>query len=552
MEQRSVLTQTTQAKEVQNTIKYKWMRLFFTEDVSPDNYQVVDLQRRALWLGIALVLQAPNEIDHNVYMPYLGPFGSLVPFVLILGSFIAIVMAFRPGSPKRQGPQDHPRTWQKIALVITLLVTIAGGIEFGRAVVMSFLPPQFSNDGTSLDTNAAILLLEGRNPYTDSNVLDVARLFPIQPNWTTPLQQGQFAGTNDYPSQVALQSVLDTDLKAGKAPEFESKVSYPSLSFLTLVPFALIKDYNVLPFYLLSYLLLVAIGWQVARPELRPWVLALALVNVSMWSSTVGSNLDIFVTLLLVMAWLLRDRRWSSAIFLGLAFAAKQTSWFFIPFYLILILRTYGWRESMYRMAIAGSLCLAFNLPFILWNPQAWLAGILAPVADPMFPVGVGLVNLSVTHLLPFFPKWVYTALEAGAMIGSLAWYWRICKQAPEAAMLLAMLPLFLAWRSLSSYFYCAAYPILILMAAHIPASKKEHTASFSTLSALRGTIDKAYNTHSHEHEEVQYPLWLGKKIATRLFHLKIMPRYNIYLSNFTGSPAISTQPLPRNRPKQL
>ncbi len=39
--------------------------------------------------------------------------------------------------------------------------------------------------------------------------------------------------------------------------------------------------------------------------------------------------------------------------------------------------------------------------------------------------------------------------------------------------MLLAVLPLFFAWRSLASYFYCAAYPIFILMAAQVPSSKK-------------------------------------------------------------------------------
>ena len=478
MEQRSVLTRTTHPKEEQTKSKFgwnrwKWMRHFFTEDVSPDNSPVIELQQRALWIGLALILQAPNEIDHNVYMPYLKSFGSLVPFVLILGSFIAMVMAFRPTSLKRQARQGQPHRWQRIILVCILLVTIAGGIEFGRALVMCFLPPQFSNDGTSLDTNAAVLLLEGRNPYTDSNMLDLARRFPIQPNWTTPLEKGQFANRLDYPTLVEFQTVLDTDLKSGIAPEFESKVSYPALSFLTLVPFAWFNDYNVLPFYLLCYLLLVAIAWKAVRPEMRMWVLLLAMANVSMWSSTTGGNLDIFYTLLIVMVWLLRDRRWCSALFLGLALASKQIAWFFIPFYIIMVVRQYGLKEITYRLAIAGSIGLAINLPFILWNPHAWVAGILAPIADPMFPMGVGIINFSVTHLLPFFPKWVYSALEGGAMIASLVWYWRICKKFPEAAMLLAVLPLFLAWRSLASYFYCAAYPIFILMAARKPSNKK-------------------------------------------------------------------------------
>ncbi len=65
--------------------------------------------------------------------------------------------------------------------------------------------------------------------------------------------------------------------------------------------------------------------------------------------------------------------------------------------------------------------------------------------------------------------------LEAIAMLGSLVWYWRICRKHPEAVMLLAVIPLFFAWRSLPSYFYCAAFPLFILMVARtVPTFRKE------------------------------------------------------------------------------
>ena len=477
MEQLSLLTQTTQP-EAKSFLNYQWMRYFFTEDISQNNRPIVELQRRAVWIGVAFILQALNEIDHNWYIPYLMPVGSLIPFALLIGSFYAMWMAFRPTKAPQPAAstRTYPARWQRVVLVLTLLLTVAGGIELGRGIMMSLLAPQFSNDGTSLDTNAAILLTEGRNPYTDSNMLDLARRFPIQPNWTTPLRVGQFANRLDYPTEVEFQTVLDTDLKAGTAPEFESKVSYPALSFLTLLPFALFKNYNVLPFYLLSYAVLVAIAWKVAQPEIRPWLLLLTMANVPMWSSTVGGNLDVFYTLLIVLVWLLRDHRWRSAIFLGLALASKQIAWFFIPFYIIMVYRQHGLKEMVYRLTIAGSIGLAINLPFILWNPHAWVAGVLAPVVDPMFPMGVGIVNLNVTHLLPFFPQWVYTALEGVAMLLSLAWYWRLCQKYPEAAMLLAVIPLFLAWRSLPSYFYCSAYPIFILLIAKMRPSAQAAT----------------------------------------------------------------------------
>jgi hypothetical protein len=92
-----------------------------------------------------------------------------------------------------------------------------------------------------------------------------------------------------------------------------------------------------------------------------------------------------------------------------------------------------------------------------------------------MFPLGAGIINLSSTPLLPVFPQMVYEVLELGAMLLALAYYWRLCKERPEAAMVLAVIPLFFAWRSLSSYFYCAAFPLFILMAMRaFPAKSKQ------------------------------------------------------------------------------
>jgi len=140
----------------------------------------------------------------------------------------------------------------------------------------------------------------------------------------------------------------------------------------------------------------------------------------------------------------------------------------------MMVWRQYNFMEMVRRLAIAGGVALAINLPFILWNPHAWLAGILAPIADPMFPLGAGIIGLSLTPFLPIFPPWLYDVLEIGAILFALLWYWRLCKERPEAAMLLAVLPLFFAWRSLPSYFYCSAYPLFILLAVKAFAGKSK------------------------------------------------------------------------------
>lgn len=463
----------------------RWFRYFLIEETSPLYRPLVELQRRAGWISLAIVFQALNEVHLEWYIPFipfLKPWEAVIPFILIFASFVAMWMAFRPTRAHQETSDEarkRPRRWQYIVLMLTLLSAIGGIIQVGRAVQMGFFSePQFTNDGTSLDTNAALLLLEGRNPYTDSSILSLVRRFPIEPYWTTPLRQGQLANTLQYPSTWELKTILDTDLKSGSAPEFESKVSYPSLSFLSLIPFAMLNLFNVLPFYLFCYLLIIFIGWKVARPEMRPWVLLLSVANVSMLTSVVGGNVDVFYILFVMLAWLMMEQRWWSAIVLGLALAAKQPAWLFIPFYAILTWRQYGLVETIRRLSIAGVIFLAFNLPFILWNPQAWLAGVLAPVLDPMFPLGVGLIGLSTTPLLPYLPTGVYTLLEVVTLALCLVWYWRICKKYPESVMLLAFVPLFFAWRSLPSYFYCSALPLFILQMARMLPNRGSRSAN--------------------------------------------------------------------------
>ena len=445
---------------------------FFAVDRSPDNYRIVDLQRRACWVGLALVLQALNEINvhwYIFYVSFLQPWEGLIPFGLTLGSFYTMWMAFRPTTlqQRTQHLAGHPQRWQRIVLYMALITTLAGVFVFGWATNRGmFTTTQYTNDGTSLDENAAIQLLQGHNPYTASNLVQIIRNFNISPDLTTPLRQGQFANRLNYPSPIDMMSVYATSSKSGQLPEFESKVSYPALSFLSLVPFVWLGISNVLPLYLLCYIALVVLGWKMARRELRPWILLFSLANVAMIGSVVGGNLDVLAILLVVIAWLGRERRWLSALMLGLALACKQPTWFFVPFYAILIFRTHGWKETTWRVTIAGTLALAINLPFIVWNPGAWLAGVMAPVSDPMFPMGVGIVGLVGSPFLPsYMPGIIYSILEYGIFYPlCFVWYWRLCKTHPEAVMLLAVAPLFFAWRSLPSYFACAAFPMFILL----------------------------------------------------------------------------------------
>ena len=248
--------------------------------------------------------------------------------------------------------------------------------------------------------------------------------------------------------------------------EFESHVSYPALSFLTLVPLVWAGLPTMLPFYLICLLLLVGVGLRYVPSEWRWWVALLFLADLPVMNSTLAGDLDIFYVLLVFLAWVWWDRWWFSALLFGLALASKQIAWFYFPFYLIFVYQRRGLRDTAARTALAGLVFLLINLPFMVADGSAWVTGVLAPLRDPMFPEGAGIIALSIGKVVPFLPQSVYTALEVLGMAGALLLYWRWGRSRPEAAMVLAVVPLFLAWRSLPTYFYFCALPAVLLALA--------------------------------------------------------------------------------------
>jgi len=167
-----------------------------------------------------------------------------------------------------------------------------------------------------------------------------------------------------YPSDSQLATVWATQSHdSQRQVEFESKPSYPALSFLLIAPWvALGWDPN-----LLSLLCLIAaMGLVLLRApvSLRPFVLTGLLGAASLEAFTVGGSADLLYALPLVAAWLWRERRWSGLLY-GVAAATKQIAWFFAPFYFLQLLATQGWRVAAKRMAQAGAVFAIANLPFV-------------------------------------------------------------------------------------------------------------------------------------------------------------------------------------------
>ena len=428
-----------------------------------------DLRPRFTLFALALTLQNGLEFPRSLIENLLGKrITSLLVFVALGCSLALLVVALAPKPPVWRWLRSR---YAQIALLVLLLAAVPTGLgQFGKSVAAGFQAPSYPNDGTTLDHYAAIQLLHGHNPYVTSDIVAANRALGQDASHTTPLMCGAFAefAPTHYPTNTQLRQAFATEPINHPASDcaFESHVSYPALAFLPLVPFVWAGFPSVVIFFVLCYLALVWLVLASVPRTLRPWMLLFAIADTPLLDAVAGGVLDVFYILLLFVAWRWLRRPLLSAFFLGLALAAKQLAWFFTPFYAILVWKLYGWREAAYRLAVASAVFLAVNLPFILSDFHAWLAGILAPEVDKMFPLGNGVILLARIGLMPLLPATMYSLLEVAAIIACVVWYWRNCKRMPEAGFILAVIPLFFAWRSLTTYFYFVGLPALALLLA--------------------------------------------------------------------------------------
>ena len=112
-------------------------------------------------------------------------------------------------------------------------------------------------------------------------------------------------------------------------------------------------------------------------------------------------------------------------------------------------------------MLICVGVSLAFNFVFILQAPGLWLSSVLAPVTEKFFPMGVGPAGMVAGGYIKTQSSLVFSLMEIAAMLVALVWYWRNCLRYPHTGIIMAIIPLFFAWRS--SWWYFFYFDIILL-----------------------------------------------------------------------------------------
>jgi uncharacterized membrane protein len=327
----------------------------------------------------------------------------------------------------------------------------------------------YTNDGAVMDLYAARQALDGRNPYKRQNIVTALAAINAPCTTTTPLMDGQFRDARAYPSAAAVQQVcLNVLLHRPRTipPEFESKYNYPAGSFVFILPFVWAGVYDMRFLFSLAMLLMgVYLWWRMPR-SMRPLVPLVLLSNVPLIVLTAGGQPDPIYVLFLMLALAEWRTGWLSPVALGLAVSTKQIAWFFVPFYFVFMLRQYGLREALRRCGVAALIFAVTNGPFIAQAPGSYVSSISGPMADPMFPLGIGVIALFVSNVLPMLPKIAFSATELVVWLGSIAAAARFRLVTLAGSSVLAALPLFFAWRSLINYFYLIPFLALAVVLA--------------------------------------------------------------------------------------
>jgi len=374
--------------------------------------------------------------------------------------------------------------------VVELLALVATGLGTSTGGILGASTPKFlayiSHDLSSGDTDALLNqaktnLLRGENPYSEANVVSAMIADGGVYDKTTPLRAGVFSKDFPYPKAAKINLFWELAVQTPDTipVELESRMGYPAGYFMIPAFFSLIGVDNLR----LVFLLLVVAGFAVAiwltPAKMRLWLTGACLGSLVIWNGVASGMTGSLYFPFLLLAWMLwRKNMWASAVCMGVAVATKQLAWFFLPFYLILLFKSLSWKQAALGLGVVGAVFAAFNLPFIIAGPSLWMGSVLSMMKDALFPSGWGIITLVLQGWVNIESPLLFTVMEAAAFIVAIIWYWRNVRRYPCLGVVLPILPLFFAWRSLWPYFF---YVDVILLAVVMQEYRTSAEPSGST-----------------------------------------------------------------------
>ncbi|MCC7452119.1 MAG: tetratricopeptide repeat protein [Anaerolineae bacterium] len=318
----------------------------------------------------------------------------------------------------------------------------------------------------------ATLVRMGQNPYA-YDLADAYRVYRASYTYSTPFLNGDFTGRSPY----------------------------PALSFLLHVPFQLLGIPSSW-IYFIFFLLTMGVVFLGTPAVFRPLIL-LPFIGVQEYVlyplGGVSDNIWVFMICAMILAWRYRTQ---SAIWFGLACACKQQPWLFAPYLLVRVwhdtqgLPRQRWSAVLQFAVISALTFLLVNLPYIVWDWNAWLKGVLEPLQANMIVLGQGISSLTLFGVV-MIPKFFYTLFVVVALAATVFLYWRHYDNWREAMWILPGIVLWLGNRSLNSYWVFNGIPLIFALVRSAlitrpeaePAQARAQFSWIPSAAAVGGTV---------------------------------------------------------------
>lgn len=355
----------------------------------------------------------------------LAPDDLAVIAAAMLALAVLVVPVVRPARARSAARPAAARTvvWPAIALC---------SIGYAAVALALILGKPYHVDAVAIVHRAAEAVVRGEHPYVVTNAEATLASFGLGPDFLTHREDGS-----------ALQSL-----------------NYPALAVLVPAPFVALGLADLRVLYAAQVLAAIAIVAWAARPA--AYAVAAIVGNLVIARQNVLAGIDPLWAVLTLGAYATFQRPLLSAGLLGLACASRQPAWFFVPVYLVAVWRIGGRQEVLRRGGVVVAGALLPNLPYLVTAPAAFLGGLAAPMVEPLEPYGVGLVRIGMDGVISLLPRGVHTVLAALALLLVLVTVARTRRPVPLSAAL-AVVPLYVAWRSLQNYFaWTAILPLVV------------------------------------------------------------------------------------------
>ncbi|HSO32514.1 MAG TPA: hypothetical protein VLT33_08360 [Labilithrix sp.] len=309
---------------------------------------------RLTWLVLAALSWKFSQLGEQ---RGIGSAEPLAVLTIVLGATVGLAALVIALSDRAGAWLRSPRILGLFAFFVTAYVVV-------DVLARAHTVYHFTTDADVFTDYGARLLLAGKNPY-DTSLYGamVAHRVPIE--LQTPLADGGFS----------------------------DRLAYPSLSFLLLVPFVALGIPTTL-FYGLALCGCLFLLFRRAPVELRPLVLVPFFADTTYLAYSFGGLTDAtwaLILCLVVVAW---KRPMTAAVLVGLACSYKQHAWLLVPFILVRVAKEATPEQRMRAVvkfaAVVGATFVVTQLPFFLWNPRAWMTGVLEPLVASMVPLGEG------------------------------------------------------------------------------------------------------------------------------------------------------------------